>query len=139
MDGYKRRQDGKDGEDMKHGVAEFSDGKDMLVWDIEGETPKVRRVVAIRPNGGCYAASGDSCGLFGWSHYRPIPEKKTRPMTRDEVVLFCINRPHMAVRFENNQWQAPGYHNFDFKIKFYEWCDTSSGTFGPPQKFEVEE
>lgn len=111
----------------------------MWVWDGAGPNPKDRKkhVCWVYSDSSCYSVSsmGDRTN---WRNCEEIKEPKMRPMTRDEIAIKACEPWDYAVRYNGGSWLSPGSVVYNYTLERYEWCDTSSGTFGEPQKFEVE-
>lgn len=74
------------------------------------------------------------------SGWKIVPERKKRPMTRNEVLGFLANTSGIVVRIHKDEWRNSGYFYFDAKIKDYEYAYIDEkGNIGEPMKFEVEE
>lgn len=86
---------------------------------------------------------------FGASQYaRPIPKKKMRMMTREEILCFILDRPRILVACERisgdmEEFKIPSYYAFDADNALYEYIEIPEGYHGdfsdlPVKKFETE-
>jgi len=68
------------------------------------------------------------------------PEPKKRPMTREEIIGFCINTPGIVVRFDKGDWEHPGAMDYSGAPDDYDWAimDIHGRIIDGPHKFEVE-
>lgn len=64
--------------------------------------------------------------------------KKTRPMTRDEVLHFVANTQGIVIRYMGEEWDLPSRYSLRFDMTMYEWSYSSPTGEYEPHKFEVE-
>lgn len=125
---------------MTDGIADYRDGKPMLVWDEVESKAVVRNVVLVKPTGECLAFDPDSPYdipyLDLWKHYKKVPEK--RYMTREEATRFLILMPRIAVRTKGGPWRMPGQFSLRDTTQ-YEWCYVNTSGYGIPHDFLTEE
>ena len=79
----------------------------------------------------------------GWDYpdWSIKPEPKKRPMTREEVIGFCINTPGIVVRFDKVEWGHPGMMDYSWTPNDYDWAimNIKGRIIGGPHTFDVSD
>jgi len=121
----------------------------MLVWNSREDEAVERIVIDINDDGSCKAVhecveqdfiEGRSYITLNWGHCKPIPKKKKRYMTRDEVFGFIANTPGLVCRYQDNKFFSATFWSYNEKnIHDYEYATIDiKGNIGEWKKFEVE-
>ena len=125
--------------------------KKMFVWDDYNNKKRKRIVIYTNNNGSCVAVDhadedtflrGNAFNVVKWDHCKPIPEKKTRPMTNAEMRGFIANTPDIVMRYK--RWDLKDWRvNYEImhlnRPEDWQWRTISlTGEVGEPQEFVVE-
>ena len=90
--------------------------KKMFVWDNDNNKERKRIVIYINNDGSCVAVAhadeaaflrGDDFRTVSWDNCEPIPEKKFRPMTNEEMRGFIANT--LGIEIRHKSWELSGW------------------------------
>ena len=123
----------------------------MLVSSYPQQDPVPRIVIDKGANGCVAVANADEKDWFVsdnpfstvvWYDYKPIPQKKTRPMTNAEMRGFIANTPGIEIRhttWSESDWTANSSIGAFRNPKDWQYRTISlTGEAGEPMKFDVE-
>lgn len=131
--------------------------EDFEVMEVrdEGDIEWARRVVLVQyDDGGCVAVTnglggdnheafmnGDAFDTTEWKQCRPIPQKKMRPMSRDEILAWATSKDALGwvVRYGMNGIpNPPQCVNYSHELVCYERSLASPTGDYRWERFEVE-
>lgn len=125
----------------RENLIDMINGHRLISDEIEGEIYCDRNIFYGEFNGVTSVLDQE---LSEWNHdgwYRK-PEKKTRPMTRNEVLSLFVETSDIVVRYLEDPWDIPPEVTtlYPYSIDKCEWGIMEMGeVVKGPFKFEVEE
>ena len=86
-----------------------------------------------------FSVGGDHWPILLEDDWHWETPKKTRPMTRDEVLTFVTSMPGIVVSACESEWRPAQYYGFTGELRNYRWAYITKNGIGQLNNFEVEE